>query len=103
MEYNARERAAFWPSWNTSPVPEGPICPSGALYKGKIPDFGPTGTRRVFQKGQKEKTYVTYKSKYIKYIFDIYSKYMFDTIFNLALLKHRTPVGFFLLYALCMF
>ena len=26
---------------------------------------------------------------YIKYILDIYSKYMFDTIFNLALLEHR--------------
>ena len=45
------------------------------------------------QKGQKEKTYVTYKSKYISNIYliiNIYSKYIFDTIFNLALLEHRT-------------
>ena len=38
VEYNARESAAFWPSWNTSPVPEGPI--------------GPSGTRGLFYKGQ---------------------------------------------------
>ena len=50
----------------------------------------------MFQKSHKEKTYVTYKSIYIyiKYILDIYSKYMFDTIFKLALLEHRTNLNY---------